>query len=74
MHIFTDGKDSPPTEGATFVRNLQERMLLEKTGRIGTIMGRSFAMDRNQHWELTRRADSLLTKGAGAKTTNPITY
>ncbi|MBI2463162.1 MAG: 2,3-bisphosphoglycerate-independent phosphoglycerate mutase [Candidatus Spechtbacteria bacterium] len=74
VHVFTDGKDSPPTEGATFIRNLQERMSSEQTGAMGTIMGRNYAMDRNQRWELTRRAYNLLTKGIGNKTTDPVAY
>lgn len=74
LHVFTDGKDAPPQEGAKIIQNLQERLALEQTGRIGSLMGRSFAMDRSEHWDFTRRAYALLTQGKGNITENPVSY
>lgn len=74
LHIFTDGKDSKSGEGAEFVKKLKNRLGAEKVGRIGTIIGRAFAMDRNQHWELTQKTYELLTAGAGFTVTDPVKH
>ena len=65
LHVFTDGKDSSPTDGAKFLEGLQMRIESLGVGRIGTVMGRAYAMDRNNRWDFTERAYALLTKGAG---------
>ena len=74
LHLFTDGKDSPPTEGARIIENLVARLEAKKQGRIGSLMGRSFAMDRNHHWEFTRKAYELLVQGKGERVSDPVQY
>ncbi|MDX1535844.1 MAG: 2,3-bisphosphoglycerate-independent phosphoglycerate mutase [Candidatus Spechtbacterales bacterium] len=74
LHPFTDGKDSPPHEATTFLKNLRDRMKKQGTGEIGTIVGRAYAMDRNNHWDLTQKTYELLTQGKGQKTEDPISY
>jgi 2,3-bisphosphoglycerate-independent phosphoglycerate mutase len=59
LHVWADGKDGPPK---TFAKLLIE---LPKE-KIATIMGRYYAMDRNQNWQLTKTAYDLMTAGAGA--------
>ncbi len=62
LHIFTDGRDSPPTSGLRFVQELE--MVLKSTGvgKIATVMGRYFAMDRDRRWERTEKAYTALTE------------
>jgi 2,3-bisphosphoglycerate-independent phosphoglycerate mutase len=51
LHLFTDGQDSPPKEGATAVQNLLERLKWVGVGKISSIIGRFFSMDRDNHWD-----------------------
>lgn len=74
LHPFTDGKDSSPNEAATFIANLKERLDKQGLGKIGTLIGRSYAMDRNNHWELTQKSYELLTEGKGKEIKDPVEY
>ncbi|MEX0870081.1 MAG: 2,3-bisphosphoglycerate-independent phosphoglycerate mutase [Candidatus Spechtbacterales bacterium] len=67
LHVFTDGKDGSPEEGAKFIQNLQSRLDKDGIAKIGTVAGRAYAMDRNNRWELTRQAYELMTQGEGEK-------
>lgn len=62
LHLFTDGRDSPPRAGLRFIREIE--VMLEKIGigKIATIMGRYFAMDRDKRWDRTERAYKSLTE------------
>jgi len=71
VHVFTDGRDTDPKGGATYMRDLQAHM--EKTtGKIASVVGRYFAMDRDQRWERVAKAYHLLTSADGSPTTNAI--
>lgn len=72
LHLFTDGKDSPPQEAALLLRNLQDRLSQTKQGEIATIIGRDYGMDRNFFWEKTEKAFNLITKGEGVKTQDMV--
>lgn len=74
FHIFTDGRDSSPTSAVESIMELQKRMRLSKLGKVATICGRYFAMDRNNNWERTKKAYDLLIKGDGQKIADPIQY
>ena len=75
IHVFTDGKDAAePEEGADFIKTLQERLKTENIAKIGTIIGRAYAMDRNNKWELIQKTYNLLTQGVGEKITDPVEY
>ncbi len=74
VHIFTDGRDSPPTNGVGIVKNIQERMKYLQTGKIASVCGRSLAMDRNNNWERTEKVYNLLTKGEGEPIEDVVTY
>ena len=67
LHLFTDGRDSPPT--STFVFLNQVQMAMEKigVGQIATLIGRYYAMDRDLRWERTQKAYELLVEGKGEK-------
>lgn len=74
LHIFTDGKDSPPDEGAKFIPQLEERLKTQNLGQISTVMGRVYAMDRNENWEYTEKAYNLLTGGGGKQIKDIANY
>lgn len=71
MHLFTDGRDSPPQSALTYVQQLEAVMGRFGIGKIASVMGRLYAMDRNENWERTQAAFNVLTGGprpAGAST------
>lgn len=70
LHLFTDGRDSPPTAALTYINKLREVIKREGVGQIASIMGRYWAMDRDQRWERTSKAYFALTKGQGRMTSN----
>jgi len=74
LHIFTDGRDSPPKEAAKFLQNLSERLNQEKLGKIATISGRSFAMDRDKRWDRVQKVYECLTEGKDEKVSDPVEY
>lgn len=63
VHAFTDGRDSPPDAGITYVANIEQFMQKEQVGKFASVMGRYWAMDRDQRWERTKVAYDALTKG-----------
>ena len=72
VHCFLDGRDTSPTSGAHFVSRLQEYMESCGTGRIATVMGRYYAMDRDKRWERTREAYEALTLGRAEAVRDPV--
>ncbi len=64
VHVFTDGRDSGPLSGIEQVAELEKYMKKLGVGKIASIMGRNFAMDRNHNWERTEEAYHCLTMGA----------
>jgi 2,3-bisphosphoglycerate-independent phosphoglycerate mutase len=67
VHIFTDGRDTPPRSALQFVDRLNEVMRQMGHCRVGTLMGRYYAMDRSKNWELTSTAFECIVKAAGRK-------
>lgn len=68
IHVFTDGKDAPPQEGARFLEKFEERLKKEwPQSRIASVAGRFYAMDRDEKWERVRQCYELLTEGRGKK-------
>lgn len=74
LHLFTDGRDSPPKAAADSVRKFQARLREMKIGTIATVVGRNWAMDRNNNWDRIEKAYNLLTKGEGEKVQNVSDY
>ena len=66
VHAITDGRDTAPHGGERYLRELEQRMRDSGVGRIATVVGRYWAMDRDQRWDRTRRAYDLYTRGDGA--------
>lgn len=71
LHLFTDGRDSPPTSASEYIKKVREDMQREKVGTIASIMGRYWAMDRDRRWERTEKAYNALTKGQGQLVKTP---
>ena len=69
VHCFMDGRDTDPHSGKGFVADL-EKHLAATTGKIATVIGRYYAMDRDKRWERVREAYDLLVKGKGTAYTN----
>lgn len=65
IHAFTDGRDCDPKSGLGFIQEL-ENNLKNSTGKIASILGRYYAMDRDNRWERVKKAFDLLTKGVGS--------
>ncbi len=72
VHVFTDGKDAPQKEGVKIVKQVQNKLKELKDGKIATIMGRYYAMDREKNWDLIQKAYDCLTQGKGEKSYDPI--
>lgn len=71
IHVLTDGRDTDPRSGAGYVAELNE-YLKHSTGRIASICGRYYTMDRDKRWERVKLGYDLLVKGAGTPSTNPV--
>lgn len=65
IHAFADGRDSAPTAGLELFQEVQARCIQKRMGRLASIVGRAYAMDRNRNWERTRIAYDMLTEGKG---------
>ncbi|HEY6341300.1 MAG TPA: 2,3-bisphosphoglycerate-independent phosphoglycerate mutase [Bryobacteraceae bacterium] len=72
VHSFTDGRDTPPESGAGFLEALQREIRRIGVGRIATVTGRYYAMDRDKRWERIERAKVAMTEGAGEKNADPV--
>lgn len=72
VHCFLDGRDVLPSSAKTFIEELEAHMKAENTGKIATISGRYYAMDRDNRWERIQLAYNALVKGEGIKANNPI--
>ncbi|MCW8132624.1 MAG: 2,3-bisphosphoglycerate-independent phosphoglycerate mutase [Planctomycetota bacterium] len=64
LHVFTDGRDTPPRSAPEFVGNLQSRLDLYDTGVVGTVIGRYYAMDRDKRWSRVKLAYEAMVNGA----------
>lgn len=72
VHAILDGRDTPPDSGAGYVSRLQEHIIKHNFGRIATICGRYYAMDRDKRWERTEKAFLLYSEGVGVHEKDPV--
>ena len=72
VHCFMDGRDVPPDSGKGFVQELQTELEKIGTGRIATVMGRYYAMDRDNRWERVERAYSAIRFARGKEASCPV--
>ena len=71
VHAFTDGRDSPPQSAALFLEKLEKQIGKYGIGKIATISGRYYAMDRDKRQERTQLAFEAIARGRGEKAKNP---
>lgn len=71
LHLFTDGRDSPPTAAIDYLKQVEDVIKVEGAAKIATLIGRYYAMDRDLRWDRTEQAYFGLTKGTGKYITNP---
>ncbi len=74
VHCFMDGRDTPPTSGAGYAEKLQQKMREYGVGKIATVIGRYYAMDRDKRWERVAKAFNAMALGNGeaAKYVDPV--
>ena len=65
VHCFLDGRDVPPASGKDFVAEMADKLKEIGTGKIATVMGRYYAMDRDNRWERVEKAYNAMVKGEG---------
>src|SRR5271169_1802694 len=63
VHAFMDGRDTLPTNGAGYLEQLQQKMREYNTGKLATVNGRYYAMDRDRRWERIAKAHSAMVDG-----------
>jgi 2,3-bisphosphoglycerate-independent phosphoglycerate mutase len=67
LHAFLDGRDTPPTSGAGFLSDIEAKMAEIGVGKVATIAGRYYAMDRDNNWDRVEKAYNAMVKGEGNK-------
>ena len=72
VHCFMDGRDTPPKSGAGYMKKLVEAMQEYGCGKIATICGRYWAMDRDTRWDRVEKAWDALVSGNGIPATDPV--
>ena len=72
VHCFMDGRDTDPKSGVGFIKELDEYLKTKSIGKIASVIGRYYAMDRDKRWERIKIAYDLLTNGIGTFSENPI--
>ena len=72
LHVFLDGRDTPPKSGLDHIRNLLDTCNTTGLGQVATICGRYYGMDRDKRWDRTQLAYDCLTNGAGRPEGDPL--
>jgi 2,3-bisphosphoglycerate-independent phosphoglycerate mutase len=71
VHAFMDGRDTDPQHGLKYMGNLLDHMK-KSTGKVASMIGRYYAMDRDKRWERVKKAYDMLVSGTGESMTDPI--
>ncbi|MCF0126800.1 MAG: 2,3-bisphosphoglycerate-independent phosphoglycerate mutase [Clostridia bacterium] len=72
VHCFLDGRDTPPASAESYIAKLEEKMAEKKVGKIASISGRFYAMDRDKRWERVKKCYDILVNGEGNKAGSSI--
>ncbi|GGA44800.1 2,3-bisphosphoglycerate-independent phosphoglycerate mutase [Kroppenstedtia guangzhouensis] len=72
IHAFLDGRDVAPDSGVKYIRQLQQKITETGVGRIATVQGRYYAMDRDKRWERTEKAYRAMVYGEGPRYRDPV--
>jgi 2,3-bisphosphoglycerate-independent phosphoglycerate mutase len=70
LHALTDGRDSPPTSGAGYLKDIEQKLNEIGTGKIASVMGRFYGMDRDNRWDRVQKAYDCLTSAVGSVSPN----
>ena len=70
VHCFLDGRDTPPASAEGYIAELEEKMKEKGIGKIASISGRYYAMDRDKRWERVKKCYDALVRGEGNKSTS----
>jgi 2,3-bisphosphoglycerate-independent phosphoglycerate mutase len=72
VHCFMDGRDTPPESGAGFLEQVQKELRQIGVGKIATVSGRYYAMDRDKRWDRIERAFGAMVLGNGVASDDPV--
>ena len=72
VHAFLDGRDTPPASGKSYIEQLQNKMDEIGVGKIASLSGRYYAMDRDNNWDRVEKAYDALTAGEGVQAENAV--
>ncbi len=72
IHCFMDGRDTPPASGESYLTELEEKIAEKGVGKIATISGRFYAMDRDKRWERVSQAYNAIVNGEGEKAISAV--
>ena len=72
VHAFLDGRDTPPASGKSYIEQLQNKMDEIGVGKIASLSGRYYAMDRDNNWDRVEKAYDTLTAGEGVQAENAV--
>ncbi len=72
VHCFMDGRDTPPTSGESYIAKLEEKMKEKGVGKIATIEGRFYAMDRDKRWNRIQEAYDAMVNGIGEEASSAL--
>ena len=73
VHCFLDGRDTPPASAEGYIMKLQEKMKEKGVGKIASISGRFYSMDRDKRWNRIQKTYDAMVNGIGEKSASPIT-
>jgi 2,3-bisphosphoglycerate-independent phosphoglycerate mutase len=72
VHCFMDGRDTPPESGVGFIEQIQKELRQIGVGKIASVSGRYYAMDRDKRWDRVERAFNAMVLGKGEKSDDPV--
>jgi 2,3-bisphosphoglycerate-independent phosphoglycerate mutase len=72
VHCFMDGRDTPPESGAGFIEQIQRELRQIGSGKIASVSGRYYAMDRDKRWDRVERAFNAMVLGSPEKSDDPV--
>ena len=74
IHIFTDGRDTLPNSGVKYIKKLQDKIEKLGIGKIATISGRYYSMDRDNNWDRIKKSYDVIVNGLGKTYNDPVEY
>ena len=72
VHCFLDGRDTPPASGKDYIEQLLDKMKEIGVGEVASVMGRYYAMDRDNRWDRVEKAYRAMTAGEGETAVCPL--